>query len=182
MCSQRHLADVEPGVHPIEVDHADNRTRSAEEVDRVIALVGQLLSSTWTDEHGNSAPLGTAGILVVAPFNLQVSALRTGLDRAGHTGIQVGTVDKFPGRQAPVVIVSLAASSGDDLPRGIEFLLSRNRLNVAVSRAQWAAFVVHSPRLRQIQATTVDAMIALGAFLGVLSGGESSRSVMHPVG
>ena len=83
-------------------------------------------------------------MLVVAPYNAQVVLLRRALDAAGLPDVAVGTVDKFQGRQAPVVFVSMTASSIDDVPRGISFLLNRNRLNVAVSRAKYLSVIVRS--------------------------------------
>ncbi|MBC3760875.1 TM0106 family RecB-like putative nuclease [Quadrisphaera oryzae] len=164
----RHLEGVEPGVHLHAVDHRDNTTSSPEEAARVVELVGDVLGRTWTDEDGAARPVGTGDVLVVAPFNRQVSLVRSALAAAGHGEVQVGTVDRFQGREAPVVVVSMATSSGDDLPRGVEFLLSRNRLNVALSRAMWAAHLVHSPALRSITPTTAEGLVALGAFVGVL--------------
>ena len=81
--------------------------------------------------------------------------------------MRVGTVDKFQGQEAPVVIVSMAASSSEDVPRGMEFLLSRNRVNVAVSRGQWAAIVIRSPRLTDYLPATPEGLADLGAFIGL---------------
>ncbi len=93
-------------------------------------------------------------ILVVAPYNAQVACLREALP----AGVRVGTVDKFQGQQAPVVFFSMATSSGEDVPRNLEFLFSRNRLNVAVSRAKCLAIVVASPKLLDIRCRTVEQM------------------------
>ena len=90
------------------------------------------------------AKVVVADILVVSPYNMQVNLLRSCLPKSAH----VGTVDKFQGQEAAVVVISMATSSGDDLPRQIEFLYSRNRLNVAISRARCLAVIVASPRLR----------------------------------
>ena len=95
-------------------------------------------------------------MLVVAPYNAQVVLLREHLDAAGLDDVDVGTVDKFQGRQAPVVFVSMTASSIDDVPRGIAFLLNRNRLNVAVSRAKYASVIVRSPLLTEYLPSTPD--------------------------
>ncbi|MGQ7296571.1 TM0106 family RecB-like putative nuclease [Quadrisphaera sp. KR29] len=171
----RHLEGVEPGVHLQPVDHRDCTTSSVEEAARVVELVEEVLGRTWTDEDGVARPVGQDDVLVVAPFNRQVSLLRARLAAAGHADVQVGTVDRFQGREAPVVVVSMATSSGDDLPRGVEFLLSRNRLNVALSRAMWAAHLVHSPALRSITPTTAQGLVALGAFVGVLRGAAAGR-------
>jgi uncharacterized protein len=103
--------------------------------------------------------LTPADILVVAPYNMQVHALQDALPR----GIEVGTVDKFQGREAAVVFFSLATSSGDEIPRGVEFLFSRNRLNVAVSRAKALAVLVCSPRLLETRCRTVEQMRLVNA-------------------
>ena len=102
---------------------------------------------------------------MVAPYNAQVALLRRELDNAGLSDVRVGTVDKFQGQEAPVVIVSMTASSAEDVPRGMEFLLSRNRVNVAVSRGKWAAFVVRSRILTHYLPTTPSNLGELGAFI-----------------
>jgi uncharacterized protein len=101
--------------------------------------------------------------MVVAPYNAQVRRLRQALDAAGLPGVQAGTVDKFQGREAAVVFYSMATSSAEDVPRSLEFLFSRNRLNVAVSRAKCLAHVVASPRLLESRARTVEQMRLINA-------------------
>src|SRR5690606_4942614 len=96
------------------------------------------------DEHGVERRLTASDLRIVAPYNAQVNRLS---ERISARGVPVGTVDKFQGQEAPVVIYSMAASSPEDAPRGMEFLYSLNRLNVATSRARCAAIVVGSPRL-----------------------------------
>ena len=118
------------------VDHDGNSTSSPEEAAAIVADTRRLLGATWTDEDGTRR-LAQADVLVVAPYNAQVLLLQDHFDAAGLPDVAVGTVDKFQGRQAPVVFVSMTASSIDDVPRGISFLLNRNRLNVAVSRAKY---------------------------------------------
>ena len=98
-------------------------------------------------------------MLVVAPFNAQVRCLRARLPE----GARIGTVDKFQGQEAPVVFFSMTSSSGEDVPRGMDFLFSRNRLNVAVSRAQALAYVVCSPRLLWAPCSTVEQMTLVNA-------------------
>jgi superfamily I DNA and/or RNA helicase len=100
---------------------------------------------------------------LVALYNAQVRRLRQALDAAGLRRVQAGTVDKFQGREAAVVFYSMATSSAEDVPRSLEFLLSRNRLNVAVSRARCLAYVVASPRLLESRARTVDQMRLINA-------------------
>ncbi|MCT7656922.1 TM0106 family RecB-like putative nuclease [Mycobacterium deserti] len=160
----RCLAGYEPGVRTMTVDHDGNSTDSPEEADAIVAEITGLLGTPWTDD-GVTAPLAQQDVLVVTPYNAQVVTLRRRLDAAGYGGVEVGTVDKFQGRQAPVVFVSMTASSADDVPRGISFLLNRNRLNVAVSRAKYLSVIVRSPLLTEYLPGTPDRLIELGAFL-----------------
>ena len=117
----------------------------------------------WIDEKGESRRLGDDDFMVVAPYNAQVRRLRQALDAAGLRGVQAGTVDKFQGREAAVVFYSMATSSAEDVPRSLDFLFSRNRLNVAVSRARCLACVVASPRLLESRARTVEQMRLINA-------------------
>lgn len=133
-------------------DHQGNRASSAEEARAVAEIVGDLLRRSWVDRAGVERPLGLNDILVVAPFNAQVALL----GRTLRTGARVGTVDRFQGQEAAVVIVSLTTSSADEIPRGLDFLFSRERLNVAVSRAQALAVMVGSPALLRTRCHTVD--------------------------
>jgi uncharacterized protein len=100
---------------------------------------------------------------VVAPYNAQVRCVQESFKRHGISGVRVGTVDKFQGLEAPIVFFTMATSSGDDMPRDIEFLFSRNRLNVAVSRAQCLAVVVASPRLLDVACRTPQQMQLVNA-------------------
>lgn len=162
----RHLAGHPPGVRTLTVPHDGNSTSSPEEAAAIVAGIARLIGSAWTDENG-TRPLEPGDVLVVAPYNAQVLLLREQLDAAGLAGVGVGTVDKFQGRQAPVVFVSMTASSIDDVPRGISFLLNRNRLNVAVSRAKYATVIVRSPALTEYLPATPGGLVDLGAFLSV---------------
>ncbi|HKV22626.1 MAG TPA: C-terminal helicase domain-containing protein, partial [Mycobacterium sp.] len=103
--------------------------------------------------------------LVVAPYNAQVVLLRAQLQAAGLPDVLVGTVDKLQGREAPIVFVSMTASAIDDVPRGMPFLLNRNRLNVAISRAQSTAFIVRSRAVTDYLPGSPDGLVDLGAFL-----------------
>ena len=134
------------GLWLVELLHEGNRNHSDEEVDRIASIVQQLTApgSHWTNEAGKSRQLSGRDILVVAPYNAQVTRLA---ERLEGTGARVGTVDKFQGQEAPVVIYSMATSRPEDAPRGMEFLFSPNRLNVATSRARCAAILVASPAL-----------------------------------
>jgi superfamily I DNA and/or RNA helicase len=164
----RRLEGVTPGVSVLSVDHDGNSTDSPEEADAIIGAIGALLDTPWTDESG-TRPLGQKDVLIVTPYNAQVVTLRRRLDAVGLPDVEVGTVDKFQGRQAPVVFVSMTASSADDVPRGISFLLNRNRLNVAVSRAKYAAVIVRSALLTEYLPSTPQGLIDLGAFLALAS-------------
>jgi uncharacterized protein len=164
----RTLAGHAPGVRVLTVDHDGNSTDSPEEADAIVAEVKRLLGSAWTDEHGTRS-LKQDDVLVVTPYNAQVVLLRQRFDAAGLADVRAGTVDKFQGRQAPVVFVSMTASSIDDVPRGIAFLLNRNRLNVAISRAKYASIIVRSETLTEYLPTTPDRLIELGAFLSLPS-------------
>ncbi|MEB0285790.1 TM0106 family RecB-like putative nuclease [Cryobacterium sp. 10S3] len=162
--SDRALAGVEPGLHPVPVRHTDNATSSIEEADVVVGLVRDAIGRPWTSA-GRTVPLGEADVIVVAPYNAQVALIRERLRAAGLSSVPVGTVDKFQGREAAVAIVSLAASSAEEVPRGLEFLLLANRLNVAISRAQWAAWLVYSPALTDSLPHSVEALAQLSAFI-----------------
>ena len=133
------------GLWYIDVEHDGRTSASDEEVAIVESLVTRLLApgSMWTSETGAQSQLGVDDILVVSPFNAQVSRLRDRLP----DGARVGTVDKFQGQAAPVVIYSMASSLPEDAPRGMEFLYSLNRLNVATSRAKCAVIIVANARL-----------------------------------
>lgn len=166
----RSLAGHPPGVRLMPVTHRGNSVDSIEEAEAIVVEAGGLLGRRWTDEHGSTRPLRATDMLAVTPYNAQVTLLRRHLDAAGLTGLQVGTVDKFQGQEAPVVFFSMTASSIDDVPRGISFLLNRNRLNVAISRAQYAAVVVASDVLTEYLPGSPAGLIDLGAFLTLIDG------------
>ncbi len=162
----RDLAGVAPGVETVYVDHHGNSTESEPEARAVVRQVRALLGTPWrAHAHGAHSSITQHDILVVAPYNAQVSLLRTLLNRARLDKVQVGTVDRFQGRQAAVVVVSMTASAVQDIPRGTGFLLSRNRLNVAISRAMWKAIVVRSRLLTEYLPSSPEAMAELGAFM-----------------
>ncbi|MDX1887283.1 TM0106 family RecB-like putative nuclease [Mycolicibacterium sp. 120270] len=169
----RRLDGLAPGVRVLMVDHDGNSTESPEEADAIVAEIDKLIGAAWTDEHGPRR-LTQDDVLVVTPYNAQVVLLRERLDTAGLGSVRAGTVDKFQGQQAPVVYISMTASSIDDVPRGIAFLLNRNRLNVAVSRAKYLSVIVRSPLLTEYLPGTPDRLIELGAFLSLPSCGRPS--------
>ncbi|THG33598.1 TM0106 family RecB-like putative nuclease [Naasia lichenicola] len=165
--TDRRLDGIRPGLHAVPVETTGNATESPEEADRCVAIAQSLLGRAWTDPSQDrvDSPLTASDIIVVAPYNAQVAKIRERLDQAGLEGTTVGTVDKFQGREAAVAIVSLTASSADDVPRGIDFLLMPNRLNVGISRAKWAAYLVHSPALREYLPHTAEGLSELSGFL-----------------
>jgi len=142
------------GVKFLPVEHDGCSQRSDVEAEVVRSLFASLLSQSYVDRDGKSHAMTSDNILVVAPYNQQVSLLK----RILPTGARVGTVDKFQGQEAEVVLVSMTTSSGQYLPRGIEFLYSKNRLNVAVSRARCLAVVVASPLLLEVDCKTSEQM------------------------
>ena len=157
----------ESGIVFVPVPHHGNAQASGEEVAEVEAIIDELRGRQLTgDETDRPRTLGLDDVLVVAPYNMQVRALRAALARG-----RVGSVDKFQGQEAPVVIVSMCASSGESSPRGIEFLFDPNRLNVALSRAQSLAIVVGSPALARTRVTSVEQMKLVNLFCRVVEGG-----------
>jgi len=161
----------------VAVPHAGNQSESPEEADAIAALVTSLVdgSATWTNRHGQRGILGLGDILVVAAYNAQVAELARRLP----PGARVGTVDKFQGQQAAVSIYSMASSSPADAPRGMEFLYSLNRLNVATSRARCLAAVVASPELFRVRCRTPRQM-QLANGLCLLLEMTTSRKVGSP--
>jgi uncharacterized protein len=146
------------GLRFVPVEHEGCRQESTAEVERVAALVAEL----------RAAGLPSGEIVVVSPYNAQVNRLREALGDA----VRLGTVDKFQGQEAPVVFFSMATSSGDELPRNLEFLFSRNRLNVAISRAQSLAVLVASPKLLEIRCHTVEQMQMVNALCRFVEAAE----------
>ena len=164
----RELEGVEPGVGDVLVAHQGNHVASVEEADAVVAEVRAVLGRRWRDpSKAVDRPLRQDDVVVVAAYNAQVWTVRRALQGAGLDEVRVGTVDKYQGQQAVIVIVSTAASSADDVPRGMEFLLNRNRINVAVSRAQWRAVIVRSDALTDYLPRTPKGLAELGAFIGL---------------
>jgi uncharacterized protein len=134
------------GIGWIPVTHEGNGSASPEEAAVVAALVSDLMGCRWRG-GGAEKVMGQADVLVVTPYNAQVNQVRGALAAVGLSRVEVGTVDKFQGREAAVAVFSLAASSGAHVPRRLDFLLDRHRLNVALSRAKTVAYVVGSPAL-----------------------------------
>lgn len=136
------------------VTHSGRSQVSPEEIQAIMARIAEVEGATYRDRDGRERVIGNADILVVAPYNAQVNALRVALPGA----VRVGTVDRFQGQEAPICLVSMTTSSGEELPRDISFLFSLNRINVAVSRAQAAAMVFASPLLLETSCRTIEEM------------------------
>lgn len=149
-----HPALKPTGIRYLPIEHDACSQRSEEEAALVLEVVTNLLEQKYRDKKGAIHPLTLEDILIVAPYNMQVNLLKKTLPE----GARVGTVDKFQGQEAEVVIVSMATSSGDYLPRFIEFLYSKNRLNVAISRAKCLAVFVANPALMAIKCATPEEM------------------------
>jgi uncharacterized protein len=142
------------GLRFVAVDHKGNTQRSEEEAARLKDAYHALLGRPWTNQKGETRPITTEDILVVSPYNMQVNLLK----RTLPPGARVGTVDKFQGQEAAVVLVSMAASDADSAPRGIDFLFGKNRLNVAVSRARCLSVVFCSPTLLDVICADLERM------------------------
>lgn len=152
------------------VEHHGNINSSGEEAERIAQIVSELLvpGSQWSNRKGELAPLTLQDILIVAPYNAQVQLITQCLKEHGHEGARVGSVDKFQGQEAPVVLYSLAPSNPEDAPRGFDFLYSLNRLNVATSRAQAVVVVIASPRLLEAQCRTPRQMRLVNGLCGAV--------------
>ncbi|GAA1243242.1 TM0106 family RecB-like putative nuclease [Oryzihumus leptocrescens] len=146
------------GLRLLSVSHQGNAARSVEEAHEVERVWLSLIGQCFTDADGVTHRLGPEHILVVAPFNTQVGEIRRRLPQA-----RVGTVDKFQGQEAPVVLYSMTSSSAEDAPRGVEFLYDLHRLNVAVSRAQALAVIVCSPALLNASVSTPEQLRRVNA-------------------
>lgn len=144
------------GLRYVPVEHVGNLNRSFEEVNAIKRLTEQLIDNKheWANRESSLAAITWNEILIVAPYNAQVSAFKAALPAAAR----VGTVDKFQGQEAPIVIYSMTSSSADVAPRGLSFLFNRNRMNVATSRARCIVLLVGSPALFEAQCSTPEQM------------------------
>jgi uncharacterized protein len=170
----RSLEGVDAGLHVIPLRHRGNATQSPEEAAEVVRLVADLVGRVFTDNdpEASTRPLAQSDIIVVTPYNAQRQLVLDALADAGFPDVPVGTVDNFQGKEAVVSITSLAASSGRDAPRGPEFLLLQNRLNVAISRAQVVAYLIHSPALLDDLPYTPEGVARLSAFARLVGAAE----------
>jgi predicted RecB family nuclease len=160
--TERNAIDAEgfagAGLLFVPIEHDGNGRKSDEEAAWIAGAVGRLLRGSVTAGGGPVRPMTADDILIVAPYNLQRIRIKELLVAAGHDGVRVGTVDKFQGQEAAVVIYSMATSSAQTLPRDAAFLFDKNRFNVAISRAQCASIIVCSPRLLETPCKTPEQM------------------------
>ncbi|MGE3326186.1 MAG: TM0106 family RecB-like putative nuclease [Acidimicrobiia bacterium] len=157
------LVDGQAGLRWERAEHDGCDTSSEVEADLVARTVRSLLGKPWIDFDGSHHTLTAADVMVVAPYNDHVNLVRATLDADPTTAAaRVGTVDKFQGQEAPVVIFTMATSSGEYMPRTADFLYSRNRLNVAISRARALAYVICTEDLLDTRARSVDEMRLIG--------------------
>jgi uncharacterized protein len=160
------------GLRFVPVIHSGNGQSSEDEGKALADVYSRLIGQRFRDRDGKERPITVADVLLVTPYNAQVNLLK----RLLPLGARVGTVDKFQGQEAPVCLVTMATSSGDELPRDIEFLFSVNRLNVAISRAQALAIVFASPRLLDVPCRTIDEMRLVNALCAVADTARSQSS------
>lgn len=157
------------------VEHKGNTQSSDEEVDVVEELINTLLRCCVSDKVGSINVLTMKDILIVSPYNMQVRKIA-----ARIPGARVASIDKFQGQEAPVVILSMCASDGSSSARGLEFLFSRSRLNVAISRAKTLAFVVGSPDLLQAPCTSLTQMKLISFFCQIVEAGKGHFVLPDP--
>jgi uncharacterized protein len=151
------------GLRFVPVEHGDNSQKSAEEAERLKEIYEALIGREWVNQKGETHTITTKDILVVTPYNMQVKLLEETLP----IGARVGTVDRFQGQEAAAVLVSMACSDGEHAPRGLTFLFSRERLNVAISRGRCLATVVASPELTGAVCRTVEQLRLVNAMCWV---------------
>jgi predicted RecB family nuclease len=158
-CCEQQTTQFGTGLRWLQAHHERCSTQSTQEVEVVLAQITQMMGTPWINQKGESQLLTPRDFMVVAPYNDQVELMKRAChERSDLRGVQVGTVDKFQGREAPVVFFTMTTSSAQDMPRGPEFLFSRNRLNVAVSRARCLAFLVCTEELLNSRAHDIDDM------------------------
>ncbi|WP_239476475.1 bifunctional RecB family nuclease/DEAD/DEAH box helicase [Nocardia arizonensis] len=162
--SARHLDGVPPGIETVLVDHRGNTTESEAEAREVVRRVRALLGATWST-GALTRRLHPHDIFVVAPYGAQVTRIRTLLARAKIEDVLVGTPDRFRGREAAVVLVSLATSTPADAPYGVSALVSGDLIHAAVCRAMWKAVIIRSRLLTEYLPPTPEGVAELAAFL-----------------
>jgi predicted RecB family nuclease len=171
LAKNAHPTLKDTGLSFFPVEHSGCRQKSNEEADATRAILMSLLDQRVIDRNGRERAMTLGDVLVVAPYNMQVNLLRSCLP----DGARVGTVDKFQGQEAEAVIVSMTTSGADDMPRDASFLLSRNRFNVAISRARCLAVIVASPGLLDLVANSVDEMRLANLFCWAAEFSDGSK-------
>jgi superfamily I DNA and/or RNA helicase len=156
-CAQQ-TTEFGTGLRRLPVRHQGCSTESVEEAEVVADEIGRLLGTDWTNQHGETRQLEAWDVMVVAPYNDQVNVIGRTLLARGLGDVPVGTVDRFQGQEAAVVFYTMTASSVSDAPRGIDFLFSQNRLNVAISRTRCLAYLVSTPQLVNVKAASLSSM------------------------
>jgi uncharacterized protein len=168
---ERQTTGAGTGIRYLPVEHAGNGSSSPEEGECIADEVQRLIGIGYVDQRGAARPLDVGDIMVVAPYNAQVRLLQQMLP----AGVRVGTVDKFQGQEAPIVFFSMATSSGEDAPRNVAFLFSRNRLNVAISRARCLAYLVCAPALLSSRVRTIEDMRLVNTLCALADAAESPQ-------
>ena len=165
------------GVRFVECDHEGNASKSPQEAAAVAEYVSSLIGTPWTNSKGETKPIQAQHLIVVAPYNAHVAEIARAVEARLGPGMRVpvGTVDKFQGQEGAVAIYSMASSSRDDAPRDMDFLYSRHRLNVAVSRARALAIVVANPRLLEANCRTPDQMRLVNALCQLVEHAAAAR-------
>ncbi len=163
------LLDLAAGITFVPVIHSGNTQDSVEEVDEIKRLACQLIGRVRTDIDGNEHTIQMADMLFVAPYNMQVRRLEESLG----SDARVGSVDKFQGQEAAIVFISLCTSDAAASPRGIDFLFDKNRLNVAVSRAQTLVVVVGHPDLATTRVGSLEQLKKVNLLAALLASGAA---------
>jgi superfamily I DNA and/or RNA helicase len=177
LSSEQHCArqttSAGTGLRWIPAEHSGNSTESYEEAALVADTIAALVGMPWTDREGVTHPLTAADVIVVTPYNDQRRLLNAALAANPATdGVEVGTVDKFQGREAAVVLFSMATSSAEFMPRNADFLFSKNRLNVAISRARCLAYLVCTEDLLNTGARSVAEMTLISSLCSLVEMAE----------
>ena len=151
------------GIRHVPLDHTGATNRSTTEAAWIAEAIARLIGRSWTDRDGTTRTIRVKDVLVVAPYNAQVAEISRTVEQRLGTTPNVGTVDKFQGREAPVAIYSMTTSTPEDAPREFEFLYSGNRLNVAISRAQGLAVLLATPALLRVACRSPEQMRLVSA-------------------
>jgi predicted RecB family nuclease len=165
------------GIHFLPVSHVGCSQKSEEEASRIKQVYQKLIGQTFVEKDGTSWRITADDILVVSPYNVQVNHLKSILP----AGARVGTVDKFQGQEAPIVLVSMATSDAECMPRNIAFLFSANRLNVALSRAKCLAVVAASPKLLETPCRSIEQMRLVNKFCQLVEYCSDERRLSEAV-